>query len=65
MRWSIKIARIVGIEVRIHITFLLFLAWIGSYYSNGGAPAATEGALFVLALFIWNVKTLPELYNCD
>jgi len=32
MRWSIKIARIAGIEVRIHITFLLFLAWIGFTY---------------------------------
>src|SRR5438477_8697144 len=52
MRWSIKIARIAGIEVRIHITFLLFLAWIGfTYYKVGGPAAATEGVLFILALF--------------
>jgi Zn-dependent protease/CBS domain-containing protein len=52
MRWSIKIARIAGIEVRIHITFLLFLAWIGfTYYQTGGPAAATEGVLFILALF--------------
>ena len=52
MRWSIKIARIAGIEVRIHITFLLFLAWIGlSYYRIGGTPAAAAGVLFILALF--------------
>src|SRR5882762_2885333 len=52
MNWSIKIARIVGIEIRIHVTFLLFLAWIGlSYYWNGGAPAAVAGVLFILALF--------------
>jgi Zn-dependent protease/CBS domain-containing protein len=52
MRWSIKIARIAGTEVRIHITFLLFLAWIGfSYYQMGGAAAAIPGVLFVLALF--------------
>jgi Zn-dependent protease/CBS domain-containing protein len=52
MRWSIKIARIAGTEVRIHITFLLFLAWIGfSYYQVGGAAAAVPGVLFVLALF--------------
>ena len=51
MRWSIKIARIAGIEVRIHITFLLFLAWIGfTYYKVGGPAAATEGVLFILAL---------------
>ena len=41
MRWSLKIARIAGIEVRIHVTFLLFLAWIAfTYYQFGGAPAA-------------------------
>jgi Zn-dependent protease/predicted transcriptional regulator len=52
MRWSIKIARIAGTEVRIHLTFLLFLAWIGfSYYHVGGAAAAIPGVLFVLALF--------------
>ena len=52
MRWSIRIARIAGTEVRIHLTFLLFLAWIGfSYYHVGGAAAAIPGVLFVLALF--------------
>src|SRR5262245_27580375 len=52
MRWSLKIARIAGTEVIIHITFLLFLAWIGfSYYQVGGAAAAVPGVLFVLALF--------------
>ena len=52
MRWSIKVARIAGTDVRIHLTFLLFLAWIGfSYYSAGGAAAAVPGVLFVLALF--------------
>ena len=52
MRWSVKIARVAGTEVRIHITFLLFLAWIGfSYYQVGGAAAAIPGVLFVLALF--------------
>src|SRR6267143_6683157 len=52
MRWSIKIARVAGIEVRLHLTFLLFLAWVGfSYYRLGGAPAATQGVAFMLALF--------------
>jgi Zn-dependent protease len=52
MKWSIHLARIAGIGVRIHITFLLFLAWIGfSYYQLGGPPAATEGVLFMLAPF--------------
>lgn len=52
MRWSIRIARVAGIDVRLHITFLLFLAWIGfSYYQRGGPPAAAEGLLFILGLF--------------
>jgi|SRR6516164_617862 Zn-dependent protease len=52
MRSSLKIASILGIEVRIHITFLLFLAWIWlSYYQIAGASGATQGVLFILALF--------------
>ena len=52
MRWSVRIARVAGTEVRIHITFLLFVAWIGfSYYQLGGAAAAIPGVLFILALF--------------
>lgn len=52
MRWSLKIARFAGTEVRIHITFVLFLAWIGfSYYRAGGPTAAIEGVLFMVALF--------------
>jgi stage IV sporulation protein FB len=52
MRWSIKIARIAGIDVKIHITFILFIIWIWfTYYNSGGAKAAFDGVVFVLALF--------------
>jgi Zn-dependent protease/CBS domain-containing protein len=52
MRWSIKIARIAGIQLRIHITFLIFLAWIGfAYYAAGGSEAAMQGILFILLIF--------------
>jgi len=52
MRSSLKIASISGIEVRIHVTFLLFLAWIWfSYYEIAGVSGATQGVLFILALF--------------
>ena len=52
MRWSINIARIAGTEVRIHITFLLFLVWIGfTYYAAGGPAAAVQGVMFTLGLF--------------
>ena len=36
MKWSIRFARIAGIDLKIHITFLIFLAWIGlTYYRHG------------------------------
>lgn len=52
MSWSITIARIAGSEIRIHLTFLLLLAWIGiAQYSAGGADAAIDTVLFVIAIF--------------
>src|SRR5437660_288452 len=52
MRWSLEIARIAGIRVRLHITFLLLLFWLFSgYYQQGGAAFAAVGLLFVVALF--------------
>nr|MBA3516281.1 M50 family metallopeptidase [Hyphomicrobiales bacterium] len=52
MSWSFPIARLFGSQIRIHVTFLLLLAWIGiSHYQQGGPPAAFEGVAFILALF--------------
>jgi Zn-dependent protease/predicted transcriptional regulator len=52
MRWSIKVLRVAGIDVRIHVTFLLLLAWIGyAHYQQGGRAAAIEGLTFIGALF--------------
>jgi Zn-dependent protease/CBS domain-containing protein len=53
MKWSWKIARIAGIDVNIHTTFLLLVIFVAiSYGINGGSPAMiVEGVLFLLALF--------------
>lgn len=52
MSWSITIARIAGSEIRIHLTFLLLLAWIGiAEYSAGGGAAALDAVVFVVAVF--------------
>ena len=52
MSWSFPIGRLFGSEIRIHVTFLLLLAWIGiSHYQQGGAQAAFQGLAFILALF--------------
>jgi Zn-dependent protease/CBS domain-containing protein len=52
MSWSITIARIAGSEIRIHLTFLILLAWIGiAQYMAGGADAALDSIAFVVAVF--------------
>jgi len=52
MKWSLRFARIAGIDLKIHITFLIFLAWIGfTYYAYGGRQAASQGVLFIVLLF--------------
>jgi stage IV sporulation protein FB len=53
MSWSLKIGSVAGTAVRVHITFLLFLAWIfGVSYVSGGAEAAWNGLLFIVLLFL-------------
>jgi stage IV sporulation protein FB len=52
MAWSMPLFRIAGTEIRMHVTFLILLAWIGlSEYLVGGTTAALDGILFVLAVF--------------
>jgi Zn-dependent protease len=50
--WSIPVFRVAGIQLRIHITFLLLIGWVAfAYYAQGGSPAAVGGVLFILLLF--------------
>ena len=52
MGWSITVGRFGGTAVRIHLTFLLFLVWIGfSAYQRGGFEAARDSVLFIVAIF--------------
>jgi Zn-dependent protease len=52
MLWSIPIARIAGTVVRVHVTFLLFLVWIGAaQWRQAGQAAAMEGVLFIVLIF--------------
>src|SRR3984957_19534435 len=53
MRWSFKIARVGGIEVRIHITFFLLLAVCASFYGAQGEAAGTlKIIIFFLLVFL-------------
>jgi Zn-dependent protease/CBS domain-containing protein len=52
MAWSMSLGTVFGSEIRIHLTFLLLLAWIGlAQYAHGGTAAAVDGVLFVSAVF--------------
>jgi len=53
MSWSFPIGRIFGIELRVHATFFLLLAWIGAAgYAAGGAQEAAVSLTYILVLFV-------------
>ena len=52
MSWSFPIGTVKGTVIRIHMTFVLFLIWIGgAHYAQGGPDAAMQGVLFIVLLF--------------
>ena len=53
MRWSYKVARVAGIDVKIHVTFLLILAYFGAmFWRESGWQGAATGVGFTLLLFL-------------
>jgi len=53
MGWSIPIFRIAGIQLRIHVTFLLLIAWLAfGYYGSHRSPEAAFWAILILVLFV-------------
>jgi stage IV sporulation protein FB len=52
MSWSLNIGSIAGTQVRVHITFLLFLGWIfAASWVSEGSQAAWSGLVFMVLLF--------------
>jgi Zn-dependent protease len=53
MTWSWKLARIAGIDVYVHVTFVMVIVWIGVIYwtQHQNPGAVIEGVGFILALF--------------
>src|SRR6266567_2026351 len=52
MLWSINIGSIAGTAIRVHVTFVLFLAWIAiSSWVTAGPAAAWTSIAFMLLLF--------------
>jgi stage IV sporulation protein FB len=53
MSWSLNIGKVAGTVVRVHLTFLLFLAWIfAASYASGGAATAWDSLVFMVLLFL-------------
>lgn len=48
MRWSFKIGKIAGTEIRVHLTLLLLLLWIG--VATGSQATPLDGAVVVVLL---------------
>lgn len=61
MKWSWRIGRLAGIDVYMHATFLILLAWVGiSHYRLRQSMADVAGGLgFIVALFA--IVVLHEL----
>lgn len=54
MAWSMRLGRFMGIDVRVHATFFLLLAWFGFHYwsQTGTLAGVIEGLTLILALFL-------------
>jgi Zn-dependent protease/predicted transcriptional regulator len=53
MKWSWRLGKFAGIEVFLHATFVLFLAWIAlmRWMSGHGVAEMLSGTAFIVALF--------------
>ena len=53
MKWSIRIGKLFGIPVYMHLTFLLLLAWVGvlNWRDGHSLHAGVEGVLFIVTIF--------------
>jgi Zn-dependent protease/CBS domain-containing protein len=57
MKWSWKIARIAGIDVYMHATFLLLIGWVAlsHWFANEQWSAVLSGVVFIGLLFMFVV----------
>jgi Zn-dependent protease len=53
MRWSMKIAKLAGIDIFIHFTFFILVTWVAfiQWKLNGSIGAAFSGVVFILSIF--------------
>lgn len=53
MKWSIVLGRLAGIEIKVHVTFVLILVWVAwrQIAADGSAYAVMMSLVFVLCIF--------------
>ncbi len=53
MKWSFRIGRFAGIDVYVHVTFLMILGFLGlaNWFATRSLASVADGLLFFLALF--------------
>jgi Zn-dependent protease len=59
VRWSWRIGRVAGIDLYVHATFLLLLAWVAWQEYRQGAAAIAAAMFYIVALFA--IVVLHEL----
>ena len=54
MKWSVKIGKFVGIDVYMHLTFLMLIGWVAllHWQRDQSVGSALVGVLFILAIFL-------------
>ena len=54
MKWSLRVGRFAGIDVYMHVTFLLLISWVAFLYWRQGQSivSAIAGVAFILAVFL-------------
>lgn len=53
MRWSFSLGSIAGTQIRVHVTFLLLVAWLAwGAAREGGSQAAIAITVFLLTIFL-------------
>jgi len=54
MKWSLRVGRFAGIDVYMHVTFLLLVSWVAFMYWRQGQSivSAVAGVAFILAVFL-------------
>src|ERR1043166_4952961 len=57
MKWSWKIGTVAGIDLYVHATFFLLVAWVGvTYWLAGGPAAGLAGIAFIPAVVAFCVQ---------